>query len=160
MPSRLRLSPLLALVALLALAPAASARDQIVTSFDGTPLSTSFFPAAGLKAGQKAPTVLMTHGWGQRRSTDENGSSLEAVGSIGVGPLRRAGYNVLTWDPRGFGDWGGTVTVDAPDAREGRDVAGAHRRDRQEARGAARRCRATRARAWSVRPTAAASTGS
>jgi len=60
----------LALAALAALAPAASARDQIVTSFDGTPLSTSFFPAAGLKAGQKAPTVLMTHGWasGARRT--------------------------------------------------------------------------------------------
>ena len=121
MPSRLRLSPLLALVALLALAPAASARDQIVTSFDGTPLSTSFFPAAGLKAGQRAPTVLMTHGWGQRRSTDANGSSLEAVGSIGVGPLRRAGFNVLTWDSRGFGQSGGTVTVDYKD-NEGRDV--------------------------------------
>ena len=137
MPSRLRLSPLLALVALLALAPAASARDQIVTSFDGTPLSTSFFPAAGLKAGQKAPTVLMTHGWGQRRSTDENGSSLEAVGSIGVGPLRRAGFNVLTWDSRGFGQSGGTVTVDYKD-NEGRDVGLAHLLARGPARGAAR----------------------
>ena len=121
MPSRLRLAPLLALVALAVLAPAASARDQIVTSFDGTPLSTSFFPAAGLKAGQRAPTVLMTHGWGQMRSKDENGTSLEAVGSTGVGPLRKAGFNVLTWDSRGFGESGGTVTVDVKD-NEGRDV--------------------------------------
>ena len=119
--SRLRLSPVLALTALALLAPAASARDQIVTSFDGTPLVTSFFPAAGLKAGQRAPTVLMTHGWGQRRSTEENGASLEAVGSTGVGPLRRAGFNVLTWDSRGFGQSGGTVTVDFKD-NEGRDV--------------------------------------
>ena len=121
MSPRLRLAPLLALAALALLAPAASARDQIVTSFDGTPLATSFFPAAGLKPGQKAPTVLMTHGWGQRRSTDQNGSSLEAVGSIGVGPLRRAGFNVLTWDSRGFGQSGGTVTVDYK-GNEGRDV--------------------------------------
>jgi ABC-2 type transport system ATP-binding protein len=121
MSPRLRLSPLLALVALAALAPAASARDQIVTSFDGTPLSTSFFPAAGLKPGQRAPTVLMTHGWGQMRSKDENGTSLEAVGSTGVGPLRKAGFNVLTWDSRGFGESGGTVTVDFKD-NEGRDV--------------------------------------
>ncbi len=121
MSPRLRLAPVLALAALALLAPAASARDQIVTSFDGTPLATSFFPAAGLKPGQKAPTVLMTHGWGQRRSTDQNGSSLEAVGSIGVGPLRRAGFNVLTWDSRGFGQSGGTVTVDYK-GNEGRDV--------------------------------------
>jgi ABC-2 type transport system ATP-binding protein len=118
---RLRLPFLLSLAALALLAPAASARDQIVTSFDGTPLSTSFFPAAGLKAGQRAPTVLMTHGWGQQRSRDENGGSLEAFGAIGVGPLRRAGFNVLTWDSRGFGESGGTVTVDYKD-NEGRDV--------------------------------------
>lgn len=58
----LRLSLPLALVAL-----AASALDQIVTSTDGTPLSTSFFPAAGLKPGQKARPGLMTHGRGDRR---------------------------------------------------------------------------------------------
>ena len=47
MHSRLRLSPLLAVLALAVLAPAASARDQIVPSFDGTPLATSFFPPPG-----------------------------------------------------------------------------------------------------------------
>ena len=71
MPSRLRLSPLLAVVALTVLAPGAAARDQIVPSFDGTPLATSFFPAAGLKPGQRAPTILMTHGWGGNRTTDD-----------------------------------------------------------------------------------------
>jgi ABC-2 type transport system ATP-binding protein len=121
MPSRLRLAPLLALAALALLAPAAPARDQVVNSFDGTPLATSFFPAAGLKAGQKAPTVLMTHGWGQRRTRDENSASSELFGAAGVGPLRRAGFNVLTWDSRGFGDSGGTVTVDSKDF-EGRDA--------------------------------------
>jgi ABC-2 type transport system ATP-binding protein len=40
-----------------------------------------------------------------------------------VGPLRRAGYNVLTWDPRGFGNSSGTVTVDSPE-NERRDVQG------------------------------------
>ena len=42
-------------------------------------------------------------------------------GNVGVGALRRAGFNVLTWDSRGFGNCGGTVTVASPDA-EGRDV--------------------------------------
>ena len=78
-----KLSLPLALAALALLAPAASARDQAVTSFDGTQISTSFFPAAGLKAGQKAPTVLMTHGWAGTRTTDENG------GSGGVGRQHR-----------------------------------------------------------------------
>src|SRR5829696_2339789 len=111
----------LALAALALLTPAAAARDQSVTSFDGTQISTSFFPAAGLQAGQKAPTVLMTHGWAGTRSTDENGGSSESLGATGVGPLRRAGFNVLTWDSRGFGSSGGVVTVDYKD-NEGRDA--------------------------------------
>ena len=117
------LSPalVLALAALALLAPAASARDQTVTSLDGTALSTSFFPAAGLKAGQKAPTVLVTHGWGGTRTTDENAGSSPDVGVTGVGPLRKAGFNVLTWDSRGFGTSGGVVTVDYKE-NEGRDV--------------------------------------
>ena len=65
----------LALAALALLAPTAAARDQVVTSFDGTAIATSFMPAAGLKPGQKAPTVLMTHGWAGTRSRDENGAS-------------------------------------------------------------------------------------
>jgi ABC-2 type transport system ATP-binding protein len=111
------------LVALLAavLAPGAAARDEVVTSFDGTQIAVSFFPAQGLPAGKKAPTVLIGPGWSMGRDTDENGASSDLFGMTGVGPLRRAGYNVLTWDPRGFGQSGGTVEVDSP-AYEGRDV--------------------------------------
>ena len=111
------------LVAVLAAisAPAASARDELVTSFDGTPIATSFFPAAGLPVGKKAPTVLIGPGWSSGRDTNENSASDDMFGMTGVGPLRRAGYNVLTWDPRGFGESGGTVQVDSPEY-EGRDV--------------------------------------
>ena len=38
-----------------------------------------------------------------------------------MGVLRNAGYNVLTWDPRGFGQSGGQVEVDSPDY-EARDA--------------------------------------
>jgi ABC-2 type transport system ATP-binding protein len=64
--------------------------------------------------------VLSGRGWAGSGSTDPESPSSPA-GSVGNGALRRAGYNVVTWDARGFGNSGGTVTVDAPD-REGRDV--------------------------------------
>ena len=38
-----------------------------------------------------------------------------------VHTLRRAGFNVVTWDPRGFGHSGGEAEVDSPND-EGRDV--------------------------------------
>ena len=104
-------------LAALALPAAAQARDATITSFDGTQIQLSFFPSAN---GGVAPTVLEGHGWGGSRDTDENSSSSEQTGNVGVGPLRRAGFNVLTWDARGFGNSGGTVEVDSPDA----DVAG------------------------------------
>ncbi len=116
-----RLIPLLTLVALAFCAPAASARDAVVTSFDGTKINTHFFPAAGLAAGKRAPTVFVGHGYGQTGGTDENSSSETLFGQVGLGPLRRAGYNVLTWDARGFGQSGGQVEVDSPQY-EGRDV--------------------------------------
>src|SRR4051812_46396332 len=118
----MRLRPLALALAALLLAPAAAqARDATVTSFDGTQIVLSFFPAEGLQPGQKAPTVLEGHGWGGTRDTDQNSASSEQTGNVGLGPLRRAGFNVLTWDARGFGSSGGTVEVDSPDA-EARDV--------------------------------------
>jgi ABC-2 type transport system ATP-binding protein len=49
------------------------------------------------------------------RPTSEND------GTIGFSRLRGAGYNVLTWDPRGFGKSGGEAKWDSP-AYEARDV--------------------------------------
>lgn len=115
-----RLAAAMAL-ALLALAAPASARDARVTSFDGTQIATHFFPAEGLRAGDRAPTVFVGHGYGDRGDDDPNSSSEETFGGIGLGPLRRAGFNVLTWDARGFGESGGDVQVDSPEY-EGRDV--------------------------------------
>jgi len=105
----------------LACATPAVARDATVTSFDGTPIATHFFPAEGLPAGAQAPTVLIGHGWGGSGETDPNAASDATTGNTGVGPLRHAGFNVLTWDARGFGSSGGQVEVDSPEY-EGRDV--------------------------------------
>jgi ABC-2 type transport system ATP-binding protein len=109
------------LVASLLTAGAASARDAHVRSFDQTRILVHFFPAAGLKGHKRAPTLLMGPGWGQLGSTDPNSKTEPASGVAGIGPLRRNGYNVLTWDPRGFGGSGGTAEVDSPKF-EARDV--------------------------------------
>ena len=140
-------------------APAASARDDAVTSFDGTRIVLSFFPAEGLQPGEKAPTILIGPGWSSGRDTDENGASSDLFGSTGVGPFRRAGYNVLTWDPRGFGESGGTVQVDSPAVR-GPRRAGPDRLRRRPARGAARRRGRPARRACPAPATAAASSSS
>jgi ABC-2 type transport system ATP-binding protein len=103
------------------LAASAGARDATVRSFDQTAISMHFFPAEGLAAGKRAPTVLVGPGWSMSGGTDENSSSEELFGGVGLGVLRRAGYNVLTWDPRGFGRSGGQVEVDSPDY-EARDA--------------------------------------
>lgn len=105
----------------LAAAPAASARDAAVTSFDGTRITTHFYPADGLAPGQRAPTVLQGPGWSSPGSTDPEAATAPATGTVGIGPLRRAGYNVVTWDPRGFGTSTGLVQIDSP-RFEGRDV--------------------------------------
>jgi ABC-2 type transport system ATP-binding protein len=48
----------------------ALARDAIVTSFDGTPIVTHFYPAVGLTAGQRAPTVLIGPGYANAGDTN------------------------------------------------------------------------------------------
>jgi ABC-2 type transport system ATP-binding protein len=111
-----------AFVALAVFAPGdAAARDFTVTSFDGTRIEAHFFPAANAPPGARAPTVLYGPSWGNAGATDDDGPMEEGDGPIGVGTLRRAGYNVLTWDPRGFGASGGEAKLDSP-AYEGRDV--------------------------------------
>jgi ABC-2 type transport system ATP-binding protein len=105
----------------LALPAAAGARSLSVRSSDGTKLHVNFFTAAGLGHGHRAPTVLMGPGWGSPGDTNANDSTAPSLGTVGVGTLRRAGFNVVTWDPRGFGTSGGTVEVDSPKF-EGRDV--------------------------------------
>lgn len=104
--------------ALVALAlPAAASADKIVdnqsvTSFDGTNIVYTLFEPDGASAAHPVPAILMTHGWGGSRSTSDSGF---------VNRLTKAGYAVLTWDQRGFGQSGGTVEIDDPNV-EARDV--------------------------------------
>jgi ABC-2 type transport system ATP-binding protein len=104
-----------------AIAAKSPLRTATVKSFDGTPIHVNFFTAVGLRKGHRAPTVMMGPGWSSPGDTSPTDGTSTSGGSVGVGTLRRAGFNVLTWDPRGFGVSGGTVHVDNP-KYEGRDV--------------------------------------
>ncbi|PXX12950.1 ABC-2 type transport system ATP-binding protein [Mycolicibacterium moriokaense] len=101
-------------------------QDVRVISFDGTPINVHFMPAAGLQAGQHAPTILDGPGLGEPGATNLNATPLDGIltdnlGAVGVATLRDAGYNVVTWDPRGEYFSGGVLQLDSPDY-EARDV--------------------------------------
>ena len=100
----------------------AAPRDVIVPSFDGAALSTTFIPTAKPRPDGTAPTIMITHGWGATRTRDASGDdTMAAFGQASLKAISDAGYNILTWDSRGFGESGGIVSVDGPDF-EGRDV--------------------------------------
>ncbi|AQT82074.1 hypothetical protein B1R94_26750 [Mycolicibacterium litorale] len=95
-------------------------------SFDGTLISVNWFPAStlgpdGVAAGAKAPTVLNGPGLASAGQTDPYTTYGIKGLTPGVQPLRAAGYNVVTWDPRGEFASGGILQLDSP-AYEGRDV--------------------------------------
>ncbi len=92
--------------AALAAAPGAHARDAVVTSFDETPIVAHFFPADRISDGGRAPTIMVGHGWGGTGESDPDEGLVETYTG--------RGYNVLTWDARGFGGSGGTVMIDHP----------------------------------------------
>jgi ABC-2 type transport system ATP-binding protein len=100
-----------------------SARSFRVTSFDGTRIFVNFMPAKGLKAGETAPTVLNGPGLGLAGSTtlELEVDSFLPTDVIGIGALREAGYNVVTWDPRGEWRSEGVMHLNSPDL-EGRDM--------------------------------------
>src|ERR1700704_2609650 len=106
----------------LAWAPVASAKDVTITSFDGTKIAAHWFVGKGVGAGERAPTILEGPGWSQGGDTQSQGAS--GAGAIfgvpGISNFISHGYNVLTWDPRGFGQSGGTVEIEDP-RYEGRD---------------------------------------
>jgi ABC-2 type transport system ATP-binding protein len=100
------------------------ASDWDLTSFDGTKIRLHWFPAPKASAADPLPTVLMGPGWGQPGDTNAspaNAGGAGVVGATSIASLREAGYNVLTWDPRGFGNSTGTVEVDSAQF-EARDV--------------------------------------
>ena len=104
----------------------AAPRDVRVVSFDGTQINAHFMPASGMPVGQSAPTVFLASALGMPGATNLDGTPLDLIladlgGEIGIATLRDAGYNVVTWDPRGEYFSGGVLQIDSPDF-EARDV--------------------------------------
>src|SRR5215208_1180762 len=117
---------LAAAVVLAVAAPSAGAaerRGAFVTSFDGTRIWTHFFPADGAGPSNRQPTIMVGPGWSMsgETSVEGGGGTAALFGLSPLGTLHDAGYNILTWDPRGFGSSGGTVQIDDP-RYEGRDT--------------------------------------
>jgi len=92
-----------------------------VTSFDGVGISTNFFPATGLAAGDTAPTAINMPGLGSAGSSNPYSEFGITGETLGVAPLRAEGYNVVTVTPRGEFNSGGILQLDNP-FYEGRDV--------------------------------------
>ena len=95
-------------------------------SFDGTPIYVHFMPARGLQAEGEAPTILNGPGLALPGATNIDGTLLDDVltdfvGWMSIGTLRGAGYNVVTWDPRGEWNSGGQLELNSAEY-EGRDV--------------------------------------
>ncbi|AKK25805.1 S9 family peptidase [Mycobacterium sp. EPa45] len=106
---------------------AARPRDvKVVSPVDGAQIYVHFMPATGLQQGVQAPTIFYGPGLGMPGQTSIDGTFLDgvltnALGMPSILALRNAGYNVVTWDPRGEYFSGGQLQIDSPDY-EARDV--------------------------------------
>jgi ABC-2 type transport system ATP-binding protein len=100
-----------------AVAPTPSVTDGCLDSVpepgNEEPVQICFtiFRPAGASASHKVPMLLHSHGWGGSRTTDP----------AAFQRWLDAGYGVLSFDQRGFGESGGKAHVENPDF-EGHDV--------------------------------------
>jgi len=98
---------------------------MVPSPVDGALISTNFFPALSVVADPTttAPTILNGPGLATAGNTDPSSTSIVDGLVPGLQPLREAGYNVVTWDPRGEFASGGRLQLDSPEY-EAQDVGG------------------------------------
>ena len=96
---------------------------------DGVLISTNYFPAYTVAADPVArrqhPRSSTVRAWRQRAISTHRAGYGRRTRSWSRNCMRSAGYNVVTWDPRGEFDSGGILQLDSP-AYEGQDVTGHH----------------------------------
>ena len=86
-------------------------REQVISVTDGprrdqqVDIDSTLYVPAGVDAQHRAPAVIGSHGWGANKDALRD----DALG------LARAGYVVLLYSARGFGNSTGQVTLDSPD---------------------------------------------
>jgi len=122
-PSRRALAALAAAAIALPATVAVAAEDApappevrdvtIVNPGDGHRIAATVFRPAGADATDPVPMVLHSHGWAGSRETDPAGA---------VAPYLEAGYGVLSFDQRGFGESTDDKANVMDPAKEGRDV--------------------------------------
>jgi ABC-2 type transport system ATP-binding protein len=88
--------------------------DAVILAHDGTRLSATVFQPA-LKAGESAPLIVHTHGWGGWRVTGPDGFYGQQMMS-GRAALKawKAGYWVISYDQRGWGGSYGRIEMMDP----------------------------------------------
>ncbi len=104
-----------------AAADAAKPAEVDVTSFDATLIRAHWFPNPQASEAKAMPTVLKGPGWSQPGDVNAASKGDGIFGDLNIANLWAEGYNVLTWDPRGFGRSGGVVSTNDPE-HEGMDA--------------------------------------
>lgn len=95
-------------------AGAAVVEDVTIANLaDGHQIAATVFRPVGADAEEPVPMVLHSHGWGGSRETTASGA---------VAPYLAAGYGVLSFDQRGFGESTDDKANIMDPAKEGRDV--------------------------------------
>ena len=131
-----------------------SSSDVDIVSFDGTKIRGHWFPRSAV-GDAKAPTVLKGPGWVSPVTSTRSRTATACSATSTSTRSNAAGYNVLTWDPRGFGSSGGTVETDSADSKAA--TSSGSSTGSRSSRACSSTGRATRAWEWSARRTAAAS---
>ena len=85
----------------------------VVNLADGHHIAATVFRPTGADADDPVPMVLHSHGWAGSRETTASGA---------VAPYLAAGYGVLSFDQRGFGESTDDKANIMDPAKEGRDV--------------------------------------
>ncbi|MCZ4322501.1 alpha/beta hydrolase family protein [Pseudomonas anguilliseptica] len=89
--------------------------DAVIHGRDGTRLSATIFQPA-LKAGEQAPVIVHTHGWGGWRVTRPNGFyGTQMMSGRAAVKAWQAGYWVISYDQRGWGGSEGNIEMMNPE---------------------------------------------